>query len=628
MPHAAGQTVCELIALCDEDGVIRFVSESFASLFGAPAQSWHGRSFAPGGAGARQGEPARFRTLARSIYGECEIVWEETLLASGDRFYVGRAECIDAAEPAPGPFDDERLEGEAISGEEEEAKMRFLATMSHEMRTPLNGVLGMTGLLLDTDLSPNQRSYAEAIRESGAALLALINDILDYSKLNAGKLDLEASPFDPFALIQSVTELLSPRAADKGIEIASFVDPATPRRLLGDEARLRQVLINLAGNGVKFTDRGGVAIEAKTAPDGDDKVVLTVSIRDTGIGIPADAQARIFEEFAQADSHAERRSQGTGLGLAIARKLVRAMGGDIELESAPGEGSIFSFTVALEARADAAPLPVIDTPPVVLATRSATLQRILGRQLEAFGAKSVRIVSNASEALSTLEETSNALLLCDLAIIDAGGEALAGAARRSIALVAANERGALDRLRGAGFDGYLVKPIRQSTLMRELARSQPSAFAPPPSPDETTSKTVSLPERAAGERLRILLAEDNQINAVLATALIKRAGHSVDVATNGVQAVEAVKSGGYDLVLMDVHMPEMDGIEATRHIRELEGAPAKTPIVALTANAMASDRRKCVAAGMDDFLTKPFEPAEFHAMLEKWRPAPARAAAS
>lgn len=624
MPHAAGQTVCELIALCDEDGVIRFVSESFASLFGSPAQSWHGRSFAPGGAGARDGEPARFRTLARSIHGECEIVWEETLLASGDRFYVGRAECIDAA--APAPVDDERPGDEA--GEEEEAKMRFLATMSHEMRTPLNGVLGMTGLLLDTDLSPNQRSYAETIRESGAALLALINDILDYSKLHAGKLDLEASPFDPFALIQSVTELLSPRAADKGIEIASFVDPATPRRLLGDEARLRQVLINLAGNGVKFTDRGGVAIEATATPDGDDKVVLTVSIRDTGIGIPADAQAKIFEEFAQADSHAERRSQGTGLGLAIARKLVRAMGGDIELESAPGEGSVFSFTIALEARAEAAPLPVIDAPPVVLATRSATLQRILGHELKAFGAKSVRIVSSASEALSTLEETSNALLLCDLAIIDAGGEALAGAARRSIALVAANERAALDRLRGAGFDGYLVKPIRQSTLMRELARSQPSAYALPASPAETTPKTVSLPERAAGERLRILLAEDNQINAVLATALIKRAGHSVDVATNGLQAIEAVKSGAYDLVLMDVHMPEMDGIEATRLIRELEGAPAKTPIVALTANAMASDRRKCVAAGMDDFLTKPFEPAEFHAMLEKWRPAPARAAAS
>lgn len=617
MPNAeAGPIVCELIALCDRDGAIQFVSDSFARFFGASAQRWRGQRFAPGGDAARPGAPARYRTTARGAQGDCEIDWEETLLASGERFYVGRA----WRSPEAGEDPAAAMEAESDS------KMRFFATMSHEMRTPLNGVLGMTGLLLDSELSANQRAYAEAIRESGAALLALINDVLDYSKLHAGRFEIEAAPFDPFALIQSVTELLSPRAADKGIEIASFVDPATPRRLVGDEARLRQVLINLAGNGVKFTDRGGVSIEASAAPLGENQAAFTVSIRDTGVGIPAEAQARIFEEFAQADASPERRSQGTGLGLAIARELVRAMGGDISLESAAGEGSVFSFTLPLEARGESQPVIDAGAPPVVLATRSPILKRVLQAQLKAFGVQSLRIESTAESARAALEESADALLLCDLAIIDAGGAMLAGAARRAIALVAANERGALDRLRKAGFDGYLVKPIRQSTLLRELARSGPAASIQH-TPEPAAPKAPVAPA-APGERLRILLAEDNQINAVLATALIKRAGHAVDIAVNGVEAVDAVQRAAYDLVLMDVHMPEMDGLEAARRIRALEGAAAKTPIVALTANAMSSDRHKCVAAGMDDFLTKPFEPADFHAMLEKWRPAAKRAAAA
>jgi CheY-like chemotaxis protein len=456
--------------------------------------------------------------------------------------------------------------------------------------------------------------------------LSLINDILDYSKLHAGRLELSAAPFDPFALVQSVTELLSPRAADKGIEIASFVDPGTPRRLIGDEARIRQVLINLAGNGVKFTDYGGVAIEATTevGPDGDAN--FTVSIRDTGVGIPSQAQAAIFEEFAQVDSVAERRSQGTGLGLAIARKLVQAMGGDISLTSEPGVGSVFSFTTLLKASADCPPPPTFEFPPVIVATHSATLERILHRLLVAYGAQSLRIEGSAEAAYAAACETPEALVLCDLSVVDSGGEKLAGAARRSIALVAANERSALERLRNLGFDGYLMKPIRQSTLLRELARMTQKA----PMHVASASPAPEKPQlqSSPGARLRILLAEDNQINAVLATALIKRAGHIVDLAVNGEEAVEAINRNEYDLVLMDVHMPGMDGIEATRRIRALDREAAKTPIVALTANAMASDRQKCIAAGMDDFLTKPFDPADFHAMIDKWRPqAPFRASA-
>ncbi|MBI1364613.1 MAG: response regulator [Alphaproteobacteria bacterium] len=604
-----GQILSELIAICSADGAIRFVSRSFAELFGAPAAEWLGRAFAPRGLAApAPGETRRFRTAAKSTAGECAIDWEESALSSGERLFVGRAQLSGSRDRSPPP-------------PPEDPKMRFLATMSHEMRTPLNGILGMTALLLDTDLSANQRAYAEAVRESGAALLALINDVLDYSKLEAGRLDLDEALFDPFALVQNVTELLSPKAGDKGIEIASFVDPGIPRRLIGDEARLRQVLINLAGNAVKFTDRGGVAIEARAAAgEKEGERILTIAVRDTGVGIPVEAQQRIFEEFAQADTVAERRVQGTGLGLSISRKLVRAMGGDITLESAPGEGSVFTFTarVRVGAHAEAELRREIGSAPVVVATKSQTLARILALQLESFGVRSFRIENSRAGAAAALQNLPDATLLCDLSIIDDGGERLAAASRRAFALIAAGERGALERLRSAGFDGYLLKPIRQSTLMRELARAE---RAPEPAPAGSVSgaKPIAAPLNARpGPKLKILLAEDNQINAVLATALIRRAGHHVDIAVNGFEAIDAAARGGYDLVFMDMHMPEMDGLEATRKIRSLAGKAGAVPIIALTANAMASDRQKCVAAGMDDFLSKPFDPADFNAVLEKW----------
>ena len=590
----------ELIVLCDSNNQIRFVNRAFAAMFGADPLAWRDKHFNPAGNDDLKGvarESRRYRTEVALQDGATLIDWEETILDGGEKLFVGVADVsndVTVSEPVP-------------AGDE---KMRFLATMSHEMRTPLNGILGMNGLLLDTELNPNQRAYAEAVRESSVALLALINDLLDYSKLEAGKLELEEAGFDPVALVQSVTELLATKAAEKGIEIAAFIDPAMPPRLIGDEARLRQILINLAGNGVKFTDHGGVAIEATFDTQVNGDIGLSVTIRDTGIGIPDNEQSLIFDEFAQAHNLTSNRPEGTGLGLAISQKLVKAMNGEITLRSIPGKGSAFTFTASLKAGAEAAAPLRIDAHPVVVATKSTTLARVLRLQLQSFGVEEFRIVDNEKEATVALKEMPGATLLCDFNIAAAGGEKMATEAGQALVLLSNSDRSIIESLRERNFDGYLIKPIRQSTLKRELSRA--------PHPTTELLKPEKKPMVSLSRKLSILLAEDNQINAVLATALIKRAGHQVRVAVNGLEAVEALKAEPFDLVFMDMHMPEMDGLEAAEKIRALDMDMASVPIVALTANAMASDRQKCLAAGMDDFLSKPFDPDDFHAMLEKY----------
>lgn len=597
----------ELIVVCDDEGMIRFVSQSFARFFGAPAQSWHGRAFSPGGGAAAAGAPACYRTEARAGDRAFIVDWTETLLSGGERLYVGA--------PQSNGADDEPLAEESAA----DPKLQLLATMSHEMRTPLNGILGMTSLLLDTGLEPNQRAYAESVRESGVALLALINDLLDYSKLEAGRLDIERAPFSPLTLVQSVAELLSPKAADKGIEITAYVDSAVPAELYGDEARLRQVLINLAGNGVKFTDTGGVGIEARLVAAENGGAHIAFSVRDTGIGIPEDKQVAIFEEFSQADDAGERKREGTGLGLAIARKIVRAMNGDIALASRVGEGSAFTFTVELEFEGDAPAKPRPFETPVIVASRSEVLSRSLELQLAAIGAENIVSVSTPAAAVAAMGKHQDAILLCDIYIAGESAQPLARKASRSYVLLSPLARGRINELREAGFDGYFIKPIRQSSLHKQLtddveetpaaAKDETAAAPKPPSPDSAA---------AADKTFRVLLAEDNQINAVLATTIIKRAGHLVDVAENGAEAVEACENGDYDLILMDMHMPHVDGLEATRRIRKLADPMRKVPIIALTANAMAADRQKCIAAGMDDFLSKPFEPSDLTALLTKW----------